>query len=129
YGANPNYFGPKFVPRPDLVPDRDRWICYELMVKANTPGQRDGRLAFWIDGRLAGDFPNLRFRDVATLKINQFALGLYTMNEAITGPCEMYFDDVVAATSYIGPVLKRKKSGPVKSAEEMTKAHDALARG
>jgi len=129
YGANPNYFGPSFIPRPDLTPERDRWVCYELMVKANAPGQRDGRLAFWIDGRLAGDFPNLRLRDVSTLKINHFALGLYTMNEAIKGPCEMWFDDVVAATAYIGPMLKRKKSGPVKSTEEMAKAHESFAKG
>jgi len=128
-GASPTYFGPRFVPRPDLIPDRDRWVCYELMVKANTPGQRDGRIAFWIDGRLAADFPNLRLRDVPTLKINRIALGLYTGNDAIKAPCEMWFDDVVAATSYIGPLLKRKKSGPVKSAEEMAKASEALARG
>jgi hypothetical protein len=128
-GAGPTYFGPRFVPRPDLIPDRDRWICYEVMVKSNTPGQRDGRIAFWIDGRLAADFPNLRLRDVATLKPNHFSLGLYTGNDAIKGPCEMWFDDVVAATSYIGPVLKRKKSGPVKSAEEMAKASEAFAKG
>lgn len=128
YGASPTYFGPQFVRRPDLIPDRERWICYELMVQANTPGRRDGRIAFWIDGRLAADFPNLRLRDVATLKANYFSLGLYTMNDAIKGPCEMWFDDVVAATSYIGPVLKRKKSGPVKSAEEMARAREAFAR-
>jgi hypothetical protein len=111
------------------TPDRDRWICYEFMVKANTPGQRDGRIAFWIDGRLAADFPNLRLRDVPTLKANIISLGLYTMNGAIKGPCTMWFDDAVAATSYIGPVLKRKKSGPVKSAEEMARAREAFAKG
>ena len=129
YGANASYFGPRFVARPDFVPDRDRWICYELMVKANTPGQRDGRIAFWIDGRLAADFPNLRLRDVPTLKANHVSLGLYTMNDAIKGVCEMWFDDVVVATSYIGPLMRRKKSGPARSAEEMAKAHEAFAKG
>ncbi|RPH46609.1 MAG: hypothetical protein EHM91_07005, partial [Planctomycetota bacterium] len=102
YGANPNYFGPQFVRRPDVVPDQDRWVCYELMVKANTPGKRDGRIAFWIDGRLTGDFLNLRLRDVDTLKTNHVALGLYTQNGAIVKPCTMWFDDAVVATSYIG---------------------------
>jgi len=129
YGGDPGFFGPRFVPRPDLIPDRDRWVCYEFMVKANTPGQRDGRIAFWIDGRLAADFPSLRLRDVATLKANIISLGIYTMNEAIKTPCEMWYDDVVAATSYIGPVLKRKKSGPLRSAEELAKAREALAKG
>jgi len=41
----------------------------------------------------------------------------------------MWYDDVVVATSYIGPVLKRKKSGPAKSAEEMAKASESLAKG
>jgi hypothetical protein len=45
---------PALRPAAGPRPDRDRWICYEFMVKANTPGQRDGRLAFWIDGRLRG---------------------------------------------------------------------------
>jgi hypothetical protein len=36
------------------------------MVEANTPGRTDGRIAFWLDGVLAADFPNLRFRDVAS---------------------------------------------------------------
>ncbi len=129
YGYNPNYFGPQFVKRADLIPEQDRWICYELMVKANTPGKRDGRIAFWIDGRLTGDFMNLRLRDVETLKSNRFSLGLYTQNGAIVKPCAMWYDDVVVATSYIGPVAKRKKSGPARSAEEMAQARQALAKG
>lgn len=129
YGGSPAFFGPRFVPRADLVPERDRWICYELMVHANTPGKRDGRVAIWLDGRLAADFPNLRLRDVDTLKANLVSLGLYTMNGMIRTPCAMWYDDVVVATSYVGPVAKRKKSGPVRSAEERTRAHEALARG
>jgi hypothetical protein len=41
----------------------------------------------------------------------------------------MWFDDVVVATSYIGPVATRKKSGPARSAQEMAQGHEALARG
>ena len=129
YGGSASYFGPQFVPRTDAVPERDRWACYELMVKANTPGKRDGRIAFWVDGRIAADFTNLRLRDVPTLKANIVSLGLYTMNEMIKSPCAMWYDDVVVATTYIGPVLKRRKSGPAKSAEELAKAHDSLSKG
>ena len=129
YGANSSYFGPQFTPHPDLIPDRDRWYCYELMVKANTPGKRDGRIAFWVDGKLLGDFMNLRLRDVDALKANRVSLGLYTQNDAIKGPIVMWFDDVVVATSYIGPLATRKKNGPAKSAQEMAQGHDALTRG
>ena len=129
FGGSPAFFGPRFASRPDLVPDRDRWICYELMVKANTPGQRDGRIAIWLDGRLAADFPNLRLRDVDTLKANRVSLGLYTMNDAIRGPCSMWFDDVVVATSYLGPMVRRKPSGPALSAQEMARGREALGKG
>ena len=32
-------FGSFFVPRPNFIPQSNRWYSYELMVKANTPGQ------------------------------------------------------------------------------------------
>ena len=53
--------------RPDVIPELDRWYCYEYLVKANTPDQLDGRITFWLDGELKADFPHLRLRDVASL--------------------------------------------------------------
>jgi hypothetical protein len=95
-------FGPSFVPRTDVVPARGRWYCYELMVQANTPGERDGRIAFWVDGRLAADFPNLRLRSVSSLRINRVDIGLYESRQ--NGLRRVWIDDVVAATTYIGPM-------------------------
>ena len=60
-------FGPDFVSRPNVVPWRANWYCREFMVRANTPGQRDGRVAIWVDGKLVADFTNLRLRHVASL--------------------------------------------------------------
>jgi alkylation response protein AidB-like acyl-CoA dehydrogenase len=74
------------------------------MVQANTPGKRDGRIAFWVEGKLVGDFPGLRLRDAAGLKANRIGLGLYTHNNKVTKTCRMWFDDVVVATEYIGPM-------------------------
>ena len=73
------------------------------MVKANTPGERNGHVAFWLDGKLVGDFPNLRLRDVEGLKINRASLQMSSMNKMTKKPVTMWFDDVVVATSYIGP--------------------------
>ena len=67
-------FAENFDPRPNMNVERGRWYCYELMLKANTPGERDGRVALWIDGKLAGDFPNLRFRSVDELKPNHIII-------------------------------------------------------
>lgn len=101
----PISFGPHFVPRPDFIPELDRWYCYEFMVQANTPGQRDGRVALWVDGKLIADFPNFRFRDVASLKIDTFGIGLY-LRPNLVRENRKWFDDVVAATSYIGPIAE-----------------------
>jgi hypothetical protein len=72
------------------------------MVKTNTPGERDGRVACWVDGKLIADFPNLRFRDIASLKIDRFGLCLYIANNRLREN-KKWYDDVVAATAYIGP--------------------------
>lgn len=108
FDATPGNFGPAFVKRPNFIPITDRWYSYELMVKLNTPGQRDGRVALWIDGVVVADFQNVRFRDVDTLKIDQIQLELHAKSNASSADRKWY-DNVVVATSYIGPMV----SGPV----------------
>ena len=99
----PNNFGSTFVSRPDLTPDLDRWYEYEVMVKANTVGQRDGRVTLWLDGKIIGDFTNLRLRDVDSLKIDRFNLSLHAGSNP-AGVTHKWYDNVVAAKSYIGPM-------------------------
>ena len=103
--SKPFDFGPDFVSRPDIIPALDRWYGYELMVKANTPGHNDGRIAAWIDGKLTMDFPNLRLRDVASLTIDRFAL-CFHIGSNPNGESKKWYDNVVAAKSYIGPMIK-----------------------
>ena len=103
FDATPGNFGPYFVPRANMIPQTDRWYAYEFMVKTNTPGARDGRVAMWVDGVLAADFQNLRIRDVNTLKIGRILLGLHAQGNT-SGVDKKWFDNLVVATSYIGPV-------------------------
>lgn len=98
-------FGPNFVSRPNVIPSLDQWHCYELMVRANTPGLRDGRIAGWLDGKLVMDFMNLRLRDVASLTMNRIQISLHTKSNP-NGVAKKWVDDVVAATSYIGPLVQ-----------------------
>jgi hypothetical protein len=98
----PHNFGPHFVPRPDFVPERGRWYCFEYMLRTNTPGQRDGRIACWVDGKLIADFPNLRLRDIEELKIDRIGLCFYIADNRLREN-RKWHDDVVAATTYIGP--------------------------
>ena len=110
-------FGPSFTKRPEFIPELDRWYCYEFMVKANTPGVRDGRVAAWIDGKLTADFPNLRLRDVDTLKIDECSLALHIKSNTLRAN-KKWYDDVVMATSYIGPMVTEKPVPPKPVAKE-----------
>jgi len=101
--SEPGNFGDDFVPRDNVTPELGRWYSYEVMLRANTPGQRDGRVTCWIDGEVIADFPNLRLRDIDTLTIDRFALSLhFGANPA--GVTRKWYDNVVAATEYIGPL-------------------------
>jgi len=100
----PGDFGPYFISRPEIVPELDRWYAYEIMVKANTPGERDGRIAFWLDGELIADFLNIRLRDTTDLKIDRVGIDLHIKNN-IMSVAKKWYDNVVIATSYIGPMM------------------------
>jgi hypothetical protein len=112
----PGNFGPDFVPRPLHIPKRGEWYCVELMVQANTVGVRDGRVAAWINGNLIADWQNVRFRTVATLKIDQFELVLGA-NSNTDGADTQWFDHVVVAKSYIGPMVPKDTPPPPPPAE------------
>ena len=103
FDRTPGNFGAAFVARPDVTPELDRWYAYELMVKTNTPGHRDGRIAMWLDGKLIADFPNLRLRDTTDLKIDQFTIDLHVHSPTF-GVARKWYDNLVAASSYIGPM-------------------------
>ena len=99
--AYPNQY-PDFVPMPNRVPQRDKWYCYELMVKANTPGQHNGEVECWVDGRVVADFPDLNLRSINTLKIDVAKIGLHAAHSERIN--KKWYDDVVVARKYIGPM-------------------------
>jgi hypothetical protein len=108
----PGNFGSNFVSRPHFLPMTNRWYCYEYMIKANAPGERDGRIAVWIDGALVADWQNLRLRDKASLKINQIQLELHARSNS-NRINRKWYDDVVVATSYIGPMVSTVGTQPL----------------
>jgi hypothetical protein len=94
---------PDFNPMANFLPQRDRWYCYELMVRANTPGQNNGVVKVWIDGTVVGDFPNLFVRSITTLKIDEAHIGLHAQHSERLN--KKWYDNVVIATQYIGPMV------------------------
>jgi hypothetical protein len=111
FDSIPGDFGGDFVPRPDFIPKLDQWYSVEMMVKANTPGQRDGRVALWIDGILISDWLNIRLRDVDTLKMDIASIQFHA-NSSRAAQLAKYFDNVVVATSYIGPLAPSAGARP-----------------
>ena len=53
-----------------IVPDQ--WYTIRQRVVMNTPGQRDGILQIWLDGRLVHNQNNLQYRNTANLQIDRF---------------------------------------------------------
>jgi hypothetical protein len=80
------------------------------MLKANEPGKRDGEIAVWADGKLIGHWAGFRYRDVPELKINMAHLVFYLHEGNVPGFYTLFHDDVVVATSYIGPMVPRNKA-------------------
>ncbi len=89
------------------VLNKNRWYSVETYVKLNTPGQNDGILRGWIDGRLAYERTNWRWRDVTSLKVEQIWMNFYHGGTAVPPQnLHLYIDNVVIASEYIGPMVQ-----------------------
>ena len=84
------------------VPERGKWYCHELMVKANEPGEANGELAAWIDGKLYLHYTGIRWRSDAKVLLKRFSLDVYV--HAAAKDNVVWYDDVVLSTGYVGPV-------------------------
>jgi hypothetical protein len=102
-----------------------RWYCVEVLLKANShPEKSDGVQAFWVDGELFGRFDGFRWRTTDELKINSFWLLYYNTDQPArhnkdprpeSRVMEVWFDDVVVATEYVGPVQGKPPGGKKKA--------------
>ena len=71
----------------------------------NTPTVNDGVLRAWVDGRLAFEKTDLRFRDVDSLKVEEVWMNVYHGGTAPSPRDQhLYIDNLVIASSYIGPM-------------------------
>jgi hypothetical protein len=103
-----NHWGNWFRPTPDQVPELETWTCVEWRVKTNMPGEENGELDCWINGKKCGEFRQINWRSSDSLKINKVQLSLWLEPSAYarTGggtTRTLWYDDVVVATKYIGP--------------------------
>jgi hypothetical protein len=104
---------PNFVSRPQFLPQRDKWYCYETMLRLNTVGKSDGECKIWIDGKVAADWPDLMIRTVDTLKIDETYINLHAIKS--TRLNKKWYDNAVIATQYIGPMVTSASPTPTLS--------------
>jgi len=63
-----------------------------------------------VDGRLVAHFTGFNWRTTNDLRINTFWLKYYVTRNSTSIPVStMYFDDVVVARKYIGPIVPAKR--------------------
>lgn len=88
--------------------ENGRWYAIEQYVRMNTPGKRDGVFRAWIDGWLAFERTNIRFRDIDSIRIENAWFDIY--HGGVAKPAHemsLYLDNVVIAREYIGPMRHR----------------------
>jgi hypothetical protein len=102
------YWGNSFKPEAQSNIRKDRWICAEFMLKHNTPGKADGEQAIWIDGKSMGHWGGINWRKTPGLKVNALTLESYVTDHWTRNPTNIvYFDNLVIAREYIGPMKQR----------------------
>jgi FG-GAP-like repeat len=102
---NPSQY-PDFSPLANFNVPRGQWFCYELMVKVNDIGQRNGEVKVWKDGVVVADFPDLFVRSVSDLLIDTLVIPMHEQHS--TKVNRVWLDNVVIATDYIGPISPPK---------------------
>ena len=107
-------WGENYDVREKIVIRPGAWHCIERHMKLNSvdPGKNDGNHdgveELWVNGKLTIRKEDVRFRRVRHLRITFFSLETYyhglPQEYSRDDPIEVYFDNVVVARKYIGPL-------------------------
>jgi hypothetical protein len=118
------FWGNAFRPVDQPAIRRGEWICAEFALMHNSPGKDDGEQAFWIDGQLRGHWKGINWRASESLQANALTLEAYITDRWTKQKTNtVYFDNVVIASAYIGPV--RQPDAPAAESEETETETDA----
>ena len=118
------FWGNSFQPQSGPIP-RDQWICIEIHIKLNSPGRPDGEQTLWENGIQTGHFTGINWRNNIHLKANVFWLMSYITEKSYVYSAQhapdhqmefnpdthtVWFDQIVVATRYIGPMNTTNKN-------------------
>ena len=79
-----------------------RWVCFEMEVQLNTPGQTNGAYRLWIDDTLAVERTGVDLRGSKAYSINECMLDCYWNSPGSPRAQSRYYDAFVIATQKIG---------------------------
>ncbi len=83
---------------PPLTLSAGEWHRVEFSVQLDTPGRRNDRQRFWLDGIERGSWPALSLRDSALLRLNAVQL-TFSTSQGVAQTQEVGVDDVVVRTA------------------------------
>ena len=103
---------PYNVSRADLVKP-DQWHCVEYCSKLSEPGQVNGQLRLWVNGRLVSEILALPMVDEkhADIQFNHWMLGPY-FHGGSHRTQHNYLDALVISTEYIGTFEQKGNQHP-----------------
>lgn len=78
-----------------------RWICHEMQVSNNTPGQQDGVYRVWADDNLVIERTGVDLRGATDGDLNEVMLDTY-WNEGSPKAQSRFYDNFVISTERIG---------------------------
>src|SRR5205814_1254666 len=76
--------------------------------RLNTPGSNNGEVKVWVDGNVVADWTDLVIRKIDTLKLDETYIGLHALHSERLN--KKWYDNVVIATQYIGPMASPSPS-------------------
>ena len=87
--------------------ENNRWYCVEQYIHLNAPGEANGVLTTWLDGKQVFSKKNIEFRASTDLKIEEVWFNVYHGGTANAKKTQhLFIDNVVISKEYIGPVAQ-----------------------
>lgn len=109
YHNNKQNCGTDSLQTSEIRAEKDEWACFEIMVRQNDVGQKNGEGKIWINGKLSLHIKEIEFRTLDNLYIKwlEFYGGNGKKTRTASQDQSHWIDNVVLAREYIGP-MKRK---------------------
>ncbi len=95
-------WGDNIGPEPARPFPVGEWFCLELMMRANTPGENDGVMAYWINGEPGHERSDMNWRSTSDLGLNYAIVQHFIASGDTDHSQRVWFDDVVVSTERIG---------------------------